>query len=158
MESDTRRPKNKTSFSERIAAFLTNREPSHFPLQNDVVMEETRSPPLAFQNQLPLDESDIRRSFIRWQYHKPGTGSSLEPELRAYENSVQTLLLPTTVICIPIALLASTLLALVYMYKVEPAPNLFKPPNAEFEDPGFVLVNFSASEYPRAPAKVVVVD
>lgn len=146
MESDIRRPKNTTSFAERVAAFLTNREHSHFPLRNDLVVEEGRSPPLSFQNQLPPDESDIRQSFIRWQHHKPGTASSLEPELRAYENSVQTLLLPTTVICIPISLLAGTLLALVYMYKVEPAPNMFKPPNADFQDPHFVLVNFSASE------------
>jgi hypothetical protein len=115
MESDSRRPKNPTSFSERVAAFVTHRISLHFPSQEDVVLEENADAPLKFLNELPPEESEVRRSFIRWQYHKPGGEDALEPEILHNENLAEAIILPATVICVPIALLASVLLALVYM-------------------------------------------
>ncbi|EXJ76244.1 uncharacterized protein A1O5_00752 [Cladophialophora psammophila CBS 110553] len=75
----------------------------------------------------------------------PEEGSRLDPELLPNENLIQTILLPATIICIPIALLAGALLALVYMYRIDPVPNLFKPTETSLRGPGFVLVNFSAT-------------
>ncbi|KIW80299.1 hypothetical protein Z517_06914 [Fonsecaea pedrosoi CBS 271.37] len=145
MESDNRRPKNLVSFSERVATFLTNRHSLHIPSQEEITGERTRSQSLDFQNEIPLEQNDIRQSFIRRQYDTPEEECRFDPELLPNENLVQTILLPAAVICIPIALLAGTLLALVYMYRVVPVPNLFKPTEATLHEPGFVLVNFSAT-------------
>jgi len=147
MESDTRRPKNMVSFSERVAAFLTNRQSWSLPSQEEIFVEKNGNSSLGFRNELPLEQNDIRNSFIRHQYNTSEEESRLDPELLPNENLVQTILLAVTVICIPIALLAATLLALIYMYRVRPVANLFKPTDASVHGPGFVLVNFAASEF-----------
>ncbi|KIW29971.1 uncharacterized protein PV07_05755 [Cladophialophora immunda] len=145
MESDNRRPKNLVSFSERVTAFLTNRHSLHFPSQEEITTDKNINSPLGFQNELPLEQNEIRQSFIRWQYDTPEEESRLDPEFLPNENLVQTILLPAAIICIPIALLAVTLLALVYIYRVDPVQNLFTPIDASVHGPGFVLVNFSAT-------------
>ncbi|KIX98318.1 uncharacterized protein Z520_05619 [Fonsecaea multimorphosa CBS 102226] len=145
MESDTRRPKNLVSFSERVAAFLTNRQSWTLPSQEEILVEKNGTPSVGFRNELPLEQNDIRNSFIRRQYDTPEEESRLDPELLANENLIQTVLLPATIICVPIALLAATLLALIYMYKVQPVPSLFNPTEASVHGPGFVLVNFAAT-------------
>jgi hypothetical protein len=81
MQSDTRRPKKLASFSERIATYLTIRDGLQVPSEEDMVSEGKHSPfdPLAgFQNQLPHNDVDTRLSFIRHQYHKSPTDSTLE--------------------------------------------------------------------------------
>ncbi|OAP61956.1 hypothetical protein AYL99_04159 [Fonsecaea erecta] len=145
MESDNRRPKNLVPFSERVAGFLTNRYSWNFPFQEEILVQKNGTPSLDFRNELPLDQDDFRKSFIRRQHDAPEEQSRLDPELLPNENLVQTILLPATIICIPITLLAGTLLALIYMYQVHPVPNLFKPTEKSLHGPGFVLVNFAAT-------------
>ncbi|KIW99082.1 uncharacterized protein Z519_00745 [Cladophialophora bantiana CBS 173.52] len=138
MESENQRPKKLVSFSERVAAFRTKRNSLRFPSQEDIAMEQRRIPSLSFRNEPPLQQDDFRRSFIRWQYEMPEEESSLDPELLPNENLIQTILLPATIIYIPIALLAGALLDLVYIYRIDLVPNLFKPTETSLRGPGFL--------------------
>ena len=149
MEKDIRGPKNLAFFSERVTAFLTSRNGLHVPPEEITVLNDSQSPYnsfFAFENQLPSNDVDIRHSFIRHE-HDPTTNESLlEAELVPKDNLLQTILLPASLICISIALLAGALLALVCFYKIVLVSNLFQPEDEKVRGPGFVLVNFSASE------------
>jgi len=62
---------------------------------------------------------------------------------------VQKLIVPTAVIIIPMAIIAASVLGLVFGYRVKSDETLFPSPDDanDLEDNSYVLVNFSASEY-----------
>ena len=73
-----------------------------------------------------------------------------ELQISATKDHVQSILTPTAIICVPIALLAAALLALVLIFRVDPQPNLFTSPPSDPRGRGYILVNFSASRLPTS--------
>jgi hypothetical protein len=150
MESDLRPCKRLQPFSERMAARHSDKLngsflfPSHGHIQQarDKFPGSTNCPYI----HSPDDKEAQRRSLTRPPDH------DLEPDLETdSQNSsnfhlLSTVFLPAFIICVPIALLCAALLAIVYFYKVDIRPNSFTPAEPQ-PDPGYVLVNFPASQY-----------
>ena len=73
-------------------------------------------------------------------------------ESRCRKALVQKLIVPTAVVTIPMAIIAASLLGLVFGYRVKSDETLFPSPDDihNLKDHSFVLVNFSASKYTKA--------
>jgi hypothetical protein len=99
----------------------------------------------AFQNDISITEKGHRISLIR-----PNVDNSHiegdELQISATKDHIQSILTPTAIICVPIALLTAALLALVLIFRVDPQPNLFTSSPSDSRGRGYILVNFSASK------------
>lgn len=99
----------------------------------------------AFQNSFSIPEKAHRVSLIRPIDHNHVEDD--EQHMVAAKDHVQSILTPAIIICVPIALLAAALLALVLMFKVDPKPNIFAP-STDPSGRSYILVDFSASKPP----------
>lgn len=107
-----------------------------------------------FQNSIP-QVSEKPQYFPLTRPVRHGTDATSNASINKQESKFKTLFWPAVAICVPIALLSATLLALVFAYRVDSEPSIFKSGNAT-EDSNdkhnsYVLVNFSASKSTSAP-------
>lgn len=98
-----------------------------------------------FQNDISIPEKGHRVSLIRPNVDD-GHIEDDAPPISATKDHVQSILTPSTIICLPIALLAAALLAMVLIFRVNPQPNLFSSTPSDPRGRGYVLVDFSASK------------
>ncbi|KAK4946603.1 hypothetical protein LTR10_014455 [Elasticomyces elasticus] len=132
------------SFSERATTIANARKMSDF----DERSTQEKVPNLqSFQNILPPDEPNSikRKSLIRQLDHHFNEGHDHDLHDWKNRNLFKTILIPTTVICLPMALLSAALLTIVYLYKVDIRASLFAPALSQQRGTPHVLVNFSAT-------------
>ncbi|KIV81806.1 hypothetical protein PV11_03960 [Exophiala sideris] len=116
--------------------------------QSDEKSTQEKIPNLkSFQNILPPDEHNSikRKSLIRQLDHHLNEGR--DNGLHDWKNRklFKTIMPPTVAICLPMALLSTALLTIVYLYKVDIQASLFGPIVSQQGSPSHVLVNFSAT-------------
>lgn len=102
-----------------------------------------------FQNSLP-PVSEKPQYFPLTRPARHGTYANSTASITKQESKFRTLFWPAVAICVPIALLSATLLALVFAYRVTSEPSIFKSGNGTDDSndkhDSYVLVNFSASK------------
>lgn len=143
MDHHNHRPK-KLPFYHRTAARTYDnvnlQPPPHEDVQDSGIYDIS-----AFQNSFSIPEKAHRISLIRPIGHNHIEDD--EQDMVAAKNHVQSILTPAIIICVPIALLAAALLALVLVFRVDPKPNIFAP-STDPSGQSYILVDFSASKPP----------
>jgi hypothetical protein len=113
--------------------------PEMEPFRNDIPMTdfETNYPP-----DWPLRDTFATTPVVPRKDSEPTSQKAL----------VQKLIIPTAVVIIPMAIIAASLLGLVFGYRVRSDETLFPSPgdSNNLKDHSYVLVDFSASEYTRS--------
>ena len=142
MDLDREPQPGRIPFYERIAAGMYNRVDLQLPSNHEIGDNDIHDIS-TFENGLPTPEKPQRLSLIRPHIINSEIGDSNDIERVSSETHIQSIFIPTLIICIPIALLTAALLALVLAFRVVPRSNLFM--STETPGPGYILVNFSAS-------------
>ena len=106
-----------------------------------------------FQNDIPMIDFETPHP-PDWPLRDTFTAQTVPEknvESRCRKALMQKLIVPTAVVTIPMAIIAASLLGLVFGYRVKSDETLFPSPDNvhNLKDHSYVLVNFSASTYTR---------
>jgi hypothetical protein len=122
------------------------------PSREEVVSTVPEMEP--FQNDIPMTDFETPHA-PDWPLKDTFPAQAVPEknvESRCRKALVQKLIVPTAVVTIPMAIIAASLLGLVFGYRVKSDETLFPSPDDihNLKDHSFVLVNFSASKYTKA--------
>jgi hypothetical protein len=99
-----------------------------------------------FADQIPNNAPRPTRITTRQLHHEIDTGHTDHTRMQR-RSLTKSLVLPTFLLIAPITLLAAALLALVFAYEAQTAPDLFQPAGQGSQGPSsYILVNFSATQ------------
>lgn len=143
MDQHPNHQRAKLPFYHRMAARTYENVNLQFPSNEDVRDSGIYSIS-AFQNDFSPPEKVHRISLIRPNVDDNHLEHD-EVQVVATKDRVQSILAPTVIICMPIALLAAALLALVLIFRVDPQPGIFAL-SADPSGGNYILVDFSASK------------
>jgi hypothetical protein len=139
-----------TTFSDHLAARSSRGFPQRqLPSREEVESNLHEMEP--FRNDIPM--TDFEMSYPPdWPLKDTSTAqvvSDKDVKSRCRKVLLQKLIVPTTVVTIPMAIIAAGLLGLVFGYRVKSDETLFPSPGDAHNLKGhtYLLVNFSASEY-----------
>ena len=94
-----------------------------------------------FQNNLPSDPRAFRHSLVRHT-----TISHDQPDKHVIRSPLRYVLWPSLVICVPVTVLSTILLVIVFANRIVPGKNALDVDDHGHNYDSDVLVNFSASE------------
>lgn len=122
--------------------FSADHYPSRERPQNNFEEVDIRN----FADQIPNNAPRPSRITTRQLHHEIDTGHT-DHTITQRRSLTKSLVLPTLLLITPITLLAGALLALVFGYEAQTAPDLFQPAGQGSQgSSSYILVNFSATQ------------